>query len=135
MIPEVEMRATYHCVCWPYPQDDTPLEWGGWCDPEHPWGTADDDIPASLDTSLTEEPIVLTLPIYQAGEFIATFPGAVWDLQQDCDPSENYRTGVSTQVTLHVDGPGGPAALEIAAQIIDRRKAYWARYRAERTLT
>ena len=38
----------------------------------------------------------------EAVEFIGEFPGAVWDLHDDCESSPNYRTGVDTQVTLHV---------------------------------
>jgi hypothetical protein len=126
MIPTVTFTATYDCVYWSAPDGELecePTTWGGWCDPCNPWGTVDDDIPESWDTSQTEEPIGHVLPIWQAAEFIADFPGAVWDWQDDCHPSENYRTGVSTRVTLHVAGPGADAALEIADRLREQRKA------------
>lgn len=129
MIPTVTFTATYDCVYWPDPEDDTPMTWGGWCDPHNPWGTSNDDIPEQWDTSTTEEPITVELPIWQAAEFIRDFPGGVWDVSLCC-PSENYRTGVSTQVTLHVAGPGADAALEIAHQLIEIRNAKIAAYLA-----
>lgn len=125
MIPTVTFTATYECVYWPDPEDDTPMTWGGWCDPHNPWGTADDDIPGAVE--FDDEPITVELPIWQAAEFIVDFPGGVWDMR-DCDPSENYRTGVSTQVTLHVAGPGADAALEIADRLRTIRKAQIAAY-------
>lgn len=128
MIPTVTFTATYECVYWPEPEDCDPHVWGGWCDPDNPWGTADDDIPFDDLVAIGGirdygEPITTELPIWQAGDFIASFPGAVWDWQNDCDPSENYRTGVSTRVTLHVAGPGADAALEIADRLRNQRNA------------
>ena len=98
----VTMRATYDCVLW-HGEDDY-SEWGGYCDPENPWGTADDEYDESDESDAygRGEPIVLELPFDDAVEFIRDFPGAVWDLHDHCDASQN-RTGVWTRVTLHVD--------------------------------
>lgn len=128
MIPTVTFTATYECTYWPDPEGDEPLCWGGWCDPHNPWGTSNDDIPEQWDTMTTERPITIELPIWQAAEFIRDFPGGVWELGRECDPSENYRTGVTTQVTLHVSGPGADAALEIEQRLTQIRRATIAAY-------
>lgn len=112
----------YVCsACGPLTGDPSPAEypaqWGGWCDPANPWGTADDDRPTD-DGFDHGEPIVLTLPIYTAAEFLAAFPGAIWDTDVECEPSQNYGTGVYTTVTAHVDGPGATAALVLAAEMM-----------------
>lgn len=167
--PHVELKATFWCDWWPPGEgDDDPVQWGGWCDPQNPWGTADDDPPGDPICALCErrlyyrheyhrgckvtgatgwldefylwdddpepdecehrpvwadkdgdgEPIVLTLPIYQAAEFIRDFPGGVWDLGTESDHDQDYRTGVCTAVTLHVDGPGKDAALALADEMM-----------------
>ena len=134
MHPTVKLRATYDCVSWGQDVDgcpDTdPTTWGGFCDPRNPWGTADDDLPDSLPYD-GGEPIEIELPIYEAAQFIFDFPGAIWDLEIECDPSHNYRTGVASTVVLHVDGQGAPAALEIAAGMYARDKTKWVAYHAD----
>ena len=111
----VILRATYEGVLFPEEDDkciySDPFIWRGWCDPENPWGTLDDE--PRDQYSVDDEPIELILPPYQAAEFIRDFPGAVWDLHTDCDPSQNYRTGVWTTVTLHVSGEAAETALAI----------------------
>lgn len=133
MIPEVTFRATYDCYYWPSVVSDDPYHWHGWCDPHNPWGTANDDIPANPSiwgTSDGSEPIEVTMPIWEAAQFITDFPGSVWDMT-DCGSEQNYRTGVYTSVTLHVTGTGDVAAMELAHQFMERRKAVrrFARFR------
>lgn len=126
MYPEVTFRATYECYYWPDDGQENPWTWHGYCDPCNPWGTLNDDVPAAPSiwgTVAGDEPIEYTLPIWQAAEFIANFPGGVWDLQWECQPDQNYRTGVYSDVTLHMDGDGAEAAMVIATDIRERRKA------------
>ena len=126
-VPLVTIRATYQCDYWPNACDgcgaENPAEWGGYCDPANPWGTADDTYDPDAAGDEIGEPVLIVLPVYAAAKFLADFPGAVWELETECEASQNYRTGVHTRVTAHVDGPGAPAALELAGDILARRRA------------
>ena len=103
-------------------EDTAPAEWGGYCDPWNPWGTADDTFDPDGDHYFDRgERFERIETVWGAAELIAEFPGAVWELETECEPSPNYRTGVDTRVTLHVDGPGGAAALELAAALMADR--------------
>jgi hypothetical protein len=106
--PAITLRATYSCDL-SLGEDDI-AEWGGFCDPANPWGTADDDYnPDAPPHDPNDEPIILTEADFDTLDdivtFVRDFPGAVWDVVHDCDSSQNMRTGVYTRVTLHVDGP------------------------------
>lgn len=118
----VTLRATYTCWWWPSDEPDTDhWTWGGWCDPQNPWGTADDE-PREQYHVEGDEPIDLFLPVYQAAEFIRDFTGGVWDLQTESDPDQNFRNGAYTNVTLHVVGEAAPAALELATSLMEAQK-------------
>lgn len=104
----VTIRATYDCTYWPSDEPDTePAQWGGWCDPDNPWGTADDryDPDDTADAYGRGEPIEIELEPDDAVTFLVDFPGAIWDTGIECDPEQDYRTGVYTSVTAHVSGP------------------------------
>lgn len=125
MIPLATLRATYTCWWWPTDEPDTdPWTWGGFCDPQNPWGTAD-DTPREVYSVDGDEPIELHLPVYEAAEFIRDFPGAVWDLRDMCDmcaPDQSFRNGAYTNVTLHVSGDAGETALELASVLMEAQK-------------
>lgn len=127
MQPTVTFRATYQCYYWPDDGQEHPFTWNGYCDPHNPWGTLSEDIPANPSirgtTPENDEPIEVTMPIWEAAEFIDRFPGGVWDLQWECQTDQNYRTGVWSNVTLHMTGDGAEAAQVIAINIRERRKA------------
>lgn len=55
MTPTVTLRATYWSDWWPPDDDPDVISWGGFCDPENPWGTADDDEPADPTCALCGE--------------------------------------------------------------------------------
>lgn len=97
------------------PAED-PAQWGGWCDPANPWGTADDWYSPDDDGDAygRGEPIELELTIWDAAEVLRDFPGAIADTSLESEAGENYRTGVDTRVMAHVSGPGALAALELA---------------------
>lgn len=49
-----------------------------------------------------------------AAQFIVDFPGGVWDFSEG-EGSTNYRTGVETSVTLHVEAEHGAFARRLLA--------------------
>lgn len=88
----------------PDPAND-PIERRGWVNPSNPWGSfeqmTDDD---------SADPDSVELPFGEALEFLADFPGGIWDYCEG-ESEENYRTGESKAVTAHVDGPGDSVEL------------------------
>lgn len=90
-----------------------PADWGGYCDPSNPWSTLDDEYRSGRSyNDPDDDPIPVVLPVYAAAEFLAQFPGGVWDATES-EAEMGMTTGVWRRVTAHVDGPGATAALEI----------------------
>lgn len=123
----IKLRATYSCDYWPDDGVDYPVHWHGWCDPHNPWGSANSWPRTYDDPEFVEgdEPIEVVLPLAEAVEFIAEFPGGVWDLCEG-EHSQDYRTGVYTEVTLHVadwDDPYRNLVLERAEREMAQRDA------------
>lgn len=71
-------------------------ERGGWVDPANPWGSFEQD---SNDDSC--EPEAVLLPFGEAVEFLAEFPGGIWNYSES-DSEQNLRTGEYKRVTAHV---------------------------------
>lgn len=124
LVPLVTIRATYDCTYFP-PDEEDAAQWGGWCDPSNPWGSigGDDEYRADdADEAYGRgEPVELALTIGEAVDFLADFPGGIWD-SREAESSPNYRTGVDVSVTAHVDGPGAVAALTLAGAILAGRR-------------
>lgn len=119
----ITIRATYDCTYWPDPEPDTdPAQWGGWCDPSNPWGTADDtyDEHDTADAYGRGEPIDLVMTPAEAIDFLVDFPGSIWDTYIECDPSQDYRTGVYTTVIAHIEGPEATTVLDAAVARMKR---------------
>jgi hypothetical protein len=53
----IVLRATYDCDWWPPGDDEDPVQWGGFCDPNNPWGTAWDDPPGDPTCLHCGEPL------------------------------------------------------------------------------
>lgn len=94
--PLVTIRATFDAWKWNDESDD-PDERGGWVDPSNPWGSFEQD---SRDDSA--EPESITLPLFEAAEFLKDFPGGVWNYDDGCEAEQNVRTGEYKQVTAHI---------------------------------
>lgn len=104
----IKMTATYDTVEW---EDgcEEPITTGGYTDPSNPWGGWKNEMPDDIHGEAakawaTENVETVTFNnLLEAAEFVADFPGGVWDYSE-CEAEQDYRTGVSTRVTLHVDG-------------------------------
>lgn len=105
----ITMTATYSDTEWESDEPDTdPTITSGFTDPRNPWGGFHSEVPEGLvGEAFTEwcKDNVERLEfddVNEAAEFIAEFPGGVWDWSES-EPDLNYRTGVYTEVTLHVE--------------------------------
>lgn len=105
----ITMRATFQDVEWESDEPDTePTITGGFTDPNNPWGGFRSEAPEGLVGEAfvawrDENVETLTFDdIEEAAEFIVDFPGGVWDWCEG-ESSTDYKTGVNTEVTLHVE--------------------------------
>jgi hypothetical protein len=116
-VPQVTLTATFTTYKWPSDEAEAefPFLNHGYCDPQNPWGT----VPRTVDEETDwpegwQEPRPVTLPVWQAAEFIRDFPGGVWDFREGEPSTICYAEGIDADVTLHVEGDGSAAALELA---------------------
>lgn len=96
----IRVRATFDAYRWVDDEQDYPHERGGWVDPSNPWGSFEQD----RDDDSAEPDTVEFETIREAVEFLREFPGGIWDIGQECEPEQDYRTGEWKAVTAHVDG-------------------------------
>lgn len=101
--PMVTLRAT--ATVYGYADDNDAESYdeieSGWVDPDNPYGSLLFD--ECDDTSSVAWPfLTLELPLREAARYAANFPGGVWDLCEDADGSQNYRTGETRFAYLHV---------------------------------
>lgn len=122
MSTTVILRAIYSCTLFTS-DEEYPMEWGGFCDPYNPWGTADEE-PRDNYHVEGDEAVEVELPIDEAVRFVEDFPGGVWELNQECQPEQSPRTGVYTQVTLHVSGPGADDALDLVGPFCEHTSCH-----------
>ncbi len=116
-VPQVTLTATFTTYKWSDVEDEFPAMNHGYCDPQNPWGT----LPYYVDETTEwpegrQEPITVTLPLWEAAEFIRDFPGGVWDFREGETSTLNYKEGIDADVTLHVAG-AWLAALELAERL------------------
>lgn len=124
----IRMRATYD-ETWRESADDDAetLTAGGYTDPSNPWGGFRYEKPdglvgeAFVVWQAENAEVVEFDTVEEAAQFVADFPGAVWDLWPDCDESTNGDDR-SMRVVLHVLDQA-PAVHALARQIQDATDA------------
>lgn len=109
----IELRATYETYWWE-DDDEEPCAESGYTDVHNPWGGF---------KSSDEQPYHCS-PI-EAAVIVADFPGAVWDYEPECDPSQDFRTGKYTRVTLHVQEPHDGFVFELANLVKQHPALRW----------
>src|SRR5688572_2919136 len=100
---DVLLRATYESIEWDDRYDD-PQETRGYTNPRNPWYGFKDEVPEGLvGPAFTawrdKNAETLTLTLWEAAEFVANFPGGVWDYTEG--ESELQADGTWLSVTLH----------------------------------
>jgi hypothetical protein len=120
----IQMTATYDTVEWEDGSEE-PITTHGFTDPSNPWGGWKYELPDGVvgETAkawMAENVETLTFNnLLEAAQFVADFTGGVWDYSE-CEPDQDYRTGISTRVTLHVHGHE-QAVFAIARQLESAR--------------
>lgn len=99
-IPTIKISATYDCVYWLDGVED-PIEWGGFCDPCNPYGTADSIYREGRLSGEDDEPIIVELPLPDALTLLRNFPGGIWGFSE-VDPEQTIN-GAWTRVYAHLD--------------------------------
>lgn len=118
-VPTVTLTATFTTYKWPSDEAEAEFPYinHGYCDPQNPWGTLPHYVDESTDwPEGRQEPITVTLPLWEAAEFIRDFPGGVWDFREGEPSTIDYGEGIDADVTLHVAGAEA-AALELAERL------------------
>lgn len=106
----ITMRATYQRHWYESDEPDTePTFEHGYTNPHNPWGGLRSEVPDELcgeafvawrDENVD---VVEFDTMFEAAEFVADFPGGVWDYREGECECVDYRDGVYMHVTLHVD--------------------------------
>lgn len=115
----IVLRATFEHVWWEDGAED-PCEERGYTDPRNPWGGIDAIVPDGLcgapfaawrdknAETVTFQPDEFA----ECVDFVADFPGGVWNAETECEAEQNVRDGTWRRVWLHVDGkPADIAAI------------------------
>jgi hypothetical protein len=105
----IRMRATFGTTVWESPEPDTePTVGHGFTDPNNPWGGLRAEMPEGICGDLAAKWIdqnaetVEFTSLEEAAEFVADFPGGVWDYSDSEHQVIDYATGEDMEVTLHV---------------------------------
>lgn len=116
----ITMTATYDTTEWESEEPDTdPTITHGFTDPSNPWGGFKHEMPDgcvgdAAKAWMAENVERLEFGDFEeAAQFVADFPGGVWDYRE-CEADQDYRTGVYTRVTLHVESNIGGLLVRVA---------------------
>jgi hypothetical protein len=119
----ITMSATFETVEYD-DHDDGPLYGGGYTSPTNPWGGFKYNLPdgchgEAAEAWMAENVETVTFDsIEEAAQFVADFPGGVWQYSQGTPSTD--AAGVETTVTLIVDGHRD-AVFALARTIEDER--------------